>query len=90
MLVGQGKINNIIWTIFSLIISSVNDARVLRNSALATRFEAGWRPFANGILLGDSIYGASDWLIPMRASAAPQYARFYQYAKCHNMKLLKL
>uniref|UniRef100_A0A915CXY7 DDE Tnp4 domain-containing protein n=1 Tax=Ditylenchus dipsaci TaxID=166011 RepID=A0A915CXY7_9BILA len=60
---------------------SVNDARVLRNSAMAARFEQGWRPFPNAVLLGDSIYGASDWLVPMRLHAAQEFERFY---KCHS------
>lgn len=43
---------------------SVNDARVLRNSSLAQRFENGWRPFPNAILLGDSAYPLKEWIIP--------------------------
>lgn len=35
---------------------SVSDARVLRNSRLSRRMDAGWRPFPGSILLGDSIY----------------------------------
>lgn len=43
---------------------STNDARVLRASNLAARMEAGWRPFADTVLLGDSIYPLKSWLIP--------------------------
>lgn len=43
---------------------SVHDARVLRNSSLCNRFEDGWRPFPNAILLGDSAYPLKEWLIP--------------------------
>lgn len=57
---------------------SVNDARVIRNSDMAARFERGWRPFDGAVLLGDSIYGASDWLLPMRARSPAQYAQFYR------------
>lgn len=43
---------------------STHDARVLRNSGLFRRMESGWRPIANGIILGDSAYPLKDWLIP--------------------------
>lgn len=42
----------------------VADMRVLRNSDLYAAFEAGWRPFSNAIILGDSGYGLREWLIP--------------------------
>uniref|UniRef100_A0A915CMQ2 Putative nuclease HARBI1 n=1 Tax=Ditylenchus dipsaci TaxID=166011 RepID=A0A915CMQ2_9BILA len=58
---------------------SVSDARVLRNSSMAIRFNAGWRPFPGAVLLGDSIYGASDSLVPMRPHAPQQYDPFYKY-----------
>ena len=35
---------------------SVSDARVLRNSSVYLRMEAGWRPFSGSVLLCDSIY----------------------------------
>ena len=41
----------------------LNDKRVLRNSSLAVEFDGGWRPVPNGILLGDSGYAVSPWLI---------------------------
>ena len=43
---------------------SVNDARVLRNSTLFERFQNGWKPFPNAVILGDSAYPLKDWLIP--------------------------
>lgn len=43
---------------------SVHDARVLRNSPLYRRMEGGWRPFPNGIIVGDSAYPLKEWLIP--------------------------
>lgn len=42
---------------------SVHDSRVLRNSTLYQRFEEGWRPIPNAILLGDSGYPLKEWLI---------------------------
>lgn len=57
---------------------SVSDARVLRKSALARKFEQGWRPFPNAILLGDSIYAACDWLVPMRAHPPPEEEQYYR------------
>uniref|UniRef100_A0A915DLJ2 DDE Tnp4 domain-containing protein n=1 Tax=Ditylenchus dipsaci TaxID=166011 RepID=A0A915DLJ2_9BILA len=56
---------------------------VLRNSSMAIRFNAGWRPFPGAVLLGDSIYGASDWLVPMRPHAPQQYDPFYKYIYIH-------
>jgi len=35
---------------------SVHDARVLRNSTLSTKFEEGWRPFPNAVILGDHYF----------------------------------
>uniref|UniRef100_A0A915EBG5 Regulatory protein zeste n=1 Tax=Ditylenchus dipsaci TaxID=166011 RepID=A0A915EBG5_9BILA len=74
---------------------SVNAARVLRNSSLATQFSDGWRPFPGAVLLGDSIYGASDWLVPMRphAHSSMMYSTgilivhsvcCYQLLRCHS------
>ncbi|XP_055838400.1 putative nuclease HARBI1 [Episyrphus balteatus] len=41
----------------------VHDARVLRNSELFSKMNSGWRPHPRSILLGDSGYGCTDWLI---------------------------
>ena len=44
---------------------AVNDARVLRNSTLFEPWEtAGWRPFQNAIILGDSAYPLNECLVP--------------------------
>lgn len=43
---------------------SVNDARILRKSTLSDKFETGWRPFPNAVILGDSAYPLKEWLIP--------------------------
>jgi hypothetical protein len=56
---------------------SVNDARVWRNSKLSAKWEAGYRPFDSAVLIGDSIYPASRYLIPMR-NFSPQYEEFYK------------
>lgn len=42
---------------------SVHDARVLRNSNIFRRFENGWRPFPDAVILGDSAYSLKPWLI---------------------------
>ncbi|KAI5740980.1 hypothetical protein M8J76_009211 [Diaphorina citri] len=42
---------------------SLHDARVLRNSSLWGDMEEGWRPFPNGIILGDSAYPRKSWLM---------------------------
>jgi hypothetical protein len=57
---------------------SVSDARVLRVSSLARKFNAGWRPFPNAALLGDSIYPMLDWLISMRAHPPADEEDFYR------------
>lgn len=45
---------------------SVHDARVMRCSSLQRKWESGWRPFPNAIILGDSRYGLRKWLITPR------------------------
>ena len=35
---------------------SVNDSRVFKNSALCTKFDEGYRPFENTVIIGESIY----------------------------------
>jgi hypothetical protein len=57
---------------------SVSDARVLRNSALAERFERGWRPFEGARLLGDSIYAEKEWLVPMKVHPPEAQRAFYE------------
>lgn len=47
------------------IIGKCHDSKVL-NETLAPKFNGGYRPFDGAIVLADSAYGASDWLIPMR------------------------
>jgi len=42
---------------------SLNDQRVLRRSTLHAKFSSGWRPFPNGVLLGDAGYANTDWVI---------------------------
>lgn len=42
---------------------STHDSRVFRNSTLGRMMANGWRPMPNGILLGDSAYSCSDYLI---------------------------
>uniref|UniRef100_A0A915ECY6 DDE Tnp4 domain-containing protein n=1 Tax=Ditylenchus dipsaci TaxID=166011 RepID=A0A915ECY6_9BILA len=50
-----------------------------KNSAMAAKFNGGWKPFPNAVLFGDFIYGASDWLVPMRPNAPPQFNTFYKF-----------
>lgn len=61
---------------------SVNDARVLRNSTLCDRFDNGWRPFPNAILLGDSAYPLKEWLMP--PIARPQNAQERAFNRAHR------
>ncbi|CAG7817905.1 unnamed protein product [Allacma fusca] len=43
---------------------ATHDARVLRNTIICNRFDEGWRPFPDAVILGDPGYEATDWLIP--------------------------
>lgn len=56
---------------------SVNDARVWRNSALFAKLSSGWRPFEGAVIIGDSIYPQSEFLMPMRPPNAETEA-FYK------------
>jgi nuclease HARBI1 len=56
---------------------SVNDGRVFRLSTLRTRLEQGWRPYPMAVLLGDSAYTNTNYLIaPLRMPATAQEERF--------------
>ena len=57
---------------------SVHDARILRNCELGRKWENGWRPFPNAVILGDSGFGLSEWLIPpiVRGPINASSARF--------------
>jgi len=44
---------------------STHDSRVFKET-IGRRFENGFRPLEDGVLLADSAYAASDYLIPMR------------------------
>lgn len=57
---------------------AVNDARVLTNSTLYDDFEAGYRPFPNAVILGDSIYPRKPWLIPTVPQAPNNVQPFYR------------
>lgn len=60
----------------------VHDARVLRNSALNHRFDDGWRPFPNAVLLADSAYPLKDWLIPPISNPLNQAE--YDFNRAHK------
>jgi len=53
-----------VFDVFANYPGSVHDARVFDNSPLRARLEAGYRPFPNSIMLGDSAYTASEYVIP--------------------------
>ncbi|XP_055841252.1 putative nuclease HARBI1 [Episyrphus balteatus] len=62
---------------------SVHDARVLRNSRLAETFNAGYRPFPSAVILGDSAYSLSEWLItPCRTN--PDNAVEQRFNRAHK------
>ena len=42
---------------------SVNDSRIFRNSSLQERLESSWRPFDGAVLLGDSGFTNSEYMI---------------------------
>lgn len=54
-----------------------HDSRVFRLSTLCQRLEQNWRPWPNGVLLGDSAYANSDFMItPILNPRTPQEERF--------------
>ena len=60
---------------------SVHDARVMRNSSLATAFDRHL-PFHKAILLGDSGYALSPWLItPISVPVTPAENLFNMHHK---------
>jgi hypothetical protein len=61
---------------------SVHDARVFRNTALKRRLDTGWRPIAQGVLLGDSAYGDCDYLVT--PVAGPRNRSERRYNKAHR------
>ena len=67
---------------FIVFLGSVHDSRILQNTPLATRFNNGWRPFPRAILLGDSGYAVSDWLItPLTITHNVAEERFNRHHK---------
>lgn len=63
---------------------STHDSRVLRNSGLFARSEEGWRPVANGVILGDSAYPLKDWLIPPLVRDAENRANI-RFLRAHKI-----
>uniref|UniRef100_A0A8D8T1Z5 Putative nuclease HARBI1 n=1 Tax=Cacopsylla melanoneura TaxID=428564 RepID=A0A8D8T1Z5_9HEMI len=62
---------------------SVHDARVLRRSNMCADFEEGWRPYPNGIILGDSAYPLKPWLLtPLFRNLEDNAVR--RYNKAHK------
>lgn len=75
--------NRSIYAINSNWPGSSHDARILRNSMLFQRFESGFRPFPNAIILGDSAYPALDWLVPpLRRN--PECLREERFNRAHK------
>ena len=62
---------------------SVHDARVLRNSKLQEKWIEGWRPFPNAVILGDSGFPLSDWLIPPLTSG-PRSLSTDRFLRAHK------
>lgn len=50
---------------------SMHDSRVLKKT-LAYKFQ-NWRPFEGAVLLADSAYAASDWVIPMKSEVQDDF-----------------
>jgi len=61
---------------------AVGDARVFRNSSLKRRLENGWSPVQFGVLLGDSAYANTNYMVtPIRN---PQTRAEQRYNKAHK------
>ena len=57
---------------------SVHDQRVLRKT-IGIEWDAGFRPFENAVILADSAYAATDWVIPMKEGNMPDLKqKFYK------------
>lgn len=71
---------------------SVNDSRVFKNSALCTKFDEGYRPFENAVIIGDSIYPVKDYLLPMRPYQGLEdfYALVYFFCRRAKIYLCEL
>lgn len=67
---------------------SVHDSRILRNSSLAEYFDIEDNlPFPGGIILGDSGYGLSEWLItPIAVPIMDEEEKF----NMHHKKMRRL
>jgi hypothetical protein len=55
----------------------VHDSRIFKKS-LGKKFEDGFRPFDGAVLLADSAYAASDYVIKMVANQAGLLEKFYR------------
>lgn len=68
---------------------SVNDARILRNSTLYERFQGGYRPFHGAVLLGDSIYPLTNWLITTVNGNVTGAAARFNKAHCKTRSVIE-
>uniref|UniRef100_A0A1I8BD83 DDE Tnp4 domain-containing protein n=1 Tax=Meloidogyne hapla TaxID=6305 RepID=A0A1I8BD83_MELHA len=81
---GENALQKIVIVFFRkkfLFVSSrfpgaVHDQRVLRKT-LSNKFE-NWRPFAGAILIGDSAYANTDWLVSMKEGREGLEKLFYE------------
>lgn len=55
----------------------VHDSRVFKKT-LGVRFEDGYRPFPGAVLLADSAYSCSDYVIRMISNPPEEQRLFYE------------
>lgn len=68
---------------------SVSDARVFRRSGLRSTLENGWRPCPNGVLLGDSIYPCTNYLIPPVGNPQTEQEKRFNVAHKKTRRLIE-
>jgi hypothetical protein len=54
-----------------------HDARVFKKT-IGMKFEQGYRPMPNGVILGDSAFPSSDYLIKMVSTPPENLKKFYR------------
>ena len=68
---------------------SVNDSRILRTSSFQRRLKAGWRPFNGAVLLGDSGFPNTNYLITPILLSLSQQANAFNIAHKKTRRIVE-
>jgi hypothetical protein len=55
-----------------------HDARVF-NKTIGLKFDSGFRPFPNSVLLGDSAFPSTDYMVKMVSTPPENLTKFYRF-----------